>query len=49
MFRTKYRDINSDGQIVFKSIFKIENKKVFKTILKTLLQNSFRKHFENRK
>jgi len=37
------------GKIVFKSILKIENKIVLKTILKMLLQNIFLKYFENRK
>jgi len=39
----------SDGQIVLKSILKIENKIVFKTILKILLQSTFQKYFENTK
>ena len=37
------------GKIVFKSILKIENIIVSKTILKILLQNTFQKYFENRK
>jgi len=37
------------GKIVLKSILKIENKIVFQTILKILLQNTLQKYFENRK
>jgi len=37
------------GKIVLKSILKRENKIVFKTILKIVLQNTFQKYFENRK